>query len=162
MVEIKQIRLSKDAINSIFYFLKLINKIIESSSNNNFIYKFKQLTYDLDDNYIGSPFLIKKIYKKGFKRVAYPWFGIDFSKDPLIEIWLNKDDNKFIDELKNSLPEKDDYCVLLRRKDNYYDGLRFMMLPELFNKFNQSDKVEQEKILRDFFNHVNSMIEKYL
>ncbi len=156
MVDIKQIKFSKETLISLCYLLRLIKKIIDSSSHDDFVYKYYTTSRAFSSIAVGFYY---SITNNKSNKAAYPWFGIEFSEEPIIGIWIDKDWNFFFDNCVTLMRIKDDYFTMEKYNDN---GLDIVLLPELFNKFNQSNVAEQEEMLRGFFKHVNSFFEQHL
>jgi hypothetical protein len=111
MVTINQINFTKETLNFLCYFLRLIDKIIKTSDHNSFRYKIYETKYAFSDSFLGYGYSISKINSK--KR-AVPWFGINYDEDIFIEIFLNKDLNNFIEKIKY-LYQKKMIIAILRK-----------------------------------------------
>lgn len=152
MVDIEEIRLEKKSLNSLYYLMNLIKKIINGSSHDDYSYDLYSTKRAFSYNAIGQYYSIKN---KKSNKSAWLWFGIDFEDEPTISIWMDEDWNFFFDKMRKSSGND-----ITFDKDNYaiYIGLS----NDKFDIFNKSNKENQEMILRNFFKDTNKIIEEYL
>ncbi|MFX0196400.1 MAG: hypothetical protein ACFFCW_09785 [Candidatus Hodarchaeota archaeon] len=155
MVTIHKIRLEDSILHSLFYLNILIKKIIESSSHEHFEYRFYPAQRAFGPSCSGCYYLLTNITSR---KVAYPFFGIEYSETPYIYVCLDDWSKEIAQKFQSLINKRDDFCEI--RKHN--GEIDFLLLSKHYQSFNESNLDEQESILRNFFAHVNKKIEEYL
>lgn len=153
VLPVDRIQFDSASLNSLYSFNNLIRRIVKDASHDNFVYALYPSPRSFSNGYSACYY---SIAKRGEIPFTYPAIGIDYQEDPSICVWLDRDWNKIADSVLIITPKKTDLFEI----ENEVDSVIFCMLPELFKKFNTAGKVEQAKVLQDFFRNTNMLIEK--
>ena len=143
ILEIKQMNFSN--LNSITSFFVMVDKVVETTNYSYYLKpsKDKQLQY-CDYNWVGKWYADDKYYY---------YICLEFNEDSIMSIWVR-------DRFSNKREYESLASNLISIEQNYsYDaheyGARFSLSLDLYKRFNNEEKVEeQEKIFRQFFSEV--------
>jgi len=145
--------------NSLFFFNKLIEKIILNSLSEYEASLYKQAK-NIDVYRNGCYFLLKK-----GNISIYPWFGIYYDEHrTCIYVGFSSNWCKMVYDAVDPANEKEGeyFAQPERERDSDYNELCYEMKKDHFDKFNDLDISEQERILTCFLREVIKSIDKYI
>lgn len=156
IVKFKKMKL--DNLSSLYFFNKLIDKIIENPIDKLYISVYTQ-SKGIREDRSGKIFTIRKIGSS--EKEIYPWFGIYYDQDKTCiclgfgEIWCKP----VFNGVKQN-PKEGNYFI----KPYYEEGAFWFELKEnLFADFNaEPDVMKQEEMLTSFYHEVIESVKKFI
>ena len=154
IMEFKDIRFN--TLMSLYYFNRLIKKIIEEFHFNDFEFTIYKLSRAFGENLSGQYFGLKR---KSGKVEMYPFWGIYYGEEPpVIYFAFERDWCKDI-YLRYKGKDKEEKLYYIETT-NW--EVSFCLNDDKFNEFNGAPLEKQKQILEDFFSMVLREITQYL